>query len=683
MKAYPTRHSWIVSAHISLGDIQKQVRSFNRQRNNALDTIQRLDGHPALSPALLTGLKIELLNINNMYESYEPAIATATQILATLPTEEDIAQYPEEYQQSDRHKRSALPFLGDALSWLTGTATTKDTKAIKRRINDIIERQNMQQSTLVHIVSIINVTRYETKVNRQRINDITDSLFQLDQGVSYLTNFTINLYSRIEMNRILLHYRNVLSTLRDCLNYLKESANHVTAYINTATTGLLTPEVLPLPQLQEILQQIEDKIPSNMGLPISSSDTLHAYRYIRTHMLAAASEFILLIDIPIQDRSQQYQLYQVINLPVPQRNTTAKYAIDTKFVAVSYNEDSLIPVTPAQFEQCLKANGQFCHLPAPAHPLMRPPSCIASLYSKHQSAIEQHCTITFSATPVVPEPIQVNKKLWILTTTQHMQPNPISLICPHKSPSTIEPKIPFHFLHLPPACRVTTRFFHIPAHYEDETSTVNISIVSANIRSTNITANDFRIWQHFTTPNISTKHLDNLEDIPEVPLADLYRKMADPVAPQPFILPAQQSTTTFVHWQTIIIVTAIVLALLISFTVTTVLIGRFVCNRRSPHPVGHLMDANLDGPLEDYNLYDDGQEWIALQANENSPAMIRQTSQESHRQSRMPRATQTPTRSTCRLKEGVSPPAVSPRYDIQPISKDHVETHSAVPSEQA
>ena len=573
--------------------------------------------------------------------------------------------------------------MGDALSWLTGTATTKDIKAIKQRINDVIERQNMQQSTLVHVVSIINVTRYESKVNRQRINDLTDSLFQLDQGISYLTNFTTILNNRIEMNRILLHYRNVLSTLRDCLSYLRDSANHVIAYIHTATTGILTPEVLPLPQLQTILQQIEDKIPSNMGLPISSSATLHAYRYMRTHMLAAASEFILLIDIPIQDKSQQYQLYQVINLPVPHQNTTAKYAIDTEFVAISYNEDNLIPVTSSQFTECLKANGQFCHLPAPAHPLTRPPSCIASLYGKHQAAIQQHCTVTFSATPAVPEPVRVNKKLWILTTTQHMQPNPISLICPHKPTSTITPTTPFHFLHLPPACRVTTRFFHIPAHYEDETSTANISIISANIRSTNITATDFRIWQHFSAPNISHQHLNTLEDIPEVPIADLYRKMADPVAPQPFVLPTLQSTSPFAHWQNIIIVTTIVLALLILLTVVTVLIGRFVYGRRSPHLVGHLMDANLDGPLDDYNLYDDGQEWIALQTNEPPQALQKATSQESPRQSRMPRATQTPTRSTCQPKERVSPPAVSPRYEIRPTSMDHVEMHSAVPSNQA
>ena len=54
--------------------------------------------------------------------------------------------------------RSVLPFLGDALSWLSGTAITKDIHSIKTRINQLITTQASQQETLVCIISILNVT---------------------------------------------------------------------------------------------------------------------------------------------------------------------------------------------------------------------------------------------------------------------------------------------------------------------------------------------------------------------------------------------------------------------------------------------------------------------------------------------------------------------------------------------
>ena len=42
-------------------------------------------------------------------------------------------------------RRSLLPFLGDALSWLTGTATTKHVRSIKNRANQLIAMQHQQQ----------------------------------------------------------------------------------------------------------------------------------------------------------------------------------------------------------------------------------------------------------------------------------------------------------------------------------------------------------------------------------------------------------------------------------------------------------------------------------------------------------------------------------------------------------
>ena len=68
------------------------------------------------------------------------------------------------------HKEKSSTFLGDALSWLTGTAKTKDVSSIKKRVNQLIAIQHNQQETLVHVISIVSITRYATQVNRQHIN---------------------------------------------------------------------------------------------------------------------------------------------------------------------------------------------------------------------------------------------------------------------------------------------------------------------------------------------------------------------------------------------------------------------------------------------------------------------------------------------------------------------------------
>ena len=74
-------------------------------------------------------------------------------------------------------------------------------------------------------------------------------------------------------------------------------------YIDAATSGTLPPHVLPVIDLQRMLQHIADTLPPTLHLPISPEDVLHFYRYLHTHILIKNKQFLLLIDVLIQDRS--------------------------------------------------------------------------------------------------------------------------------------------------------------------------------------------------------------------------------------------------------------------------------------------------------------------------------------------------------------------------------------------
>ena len=52
---------------------------------------------------------------------------------------------------------------------------TKDFSSIKKWVNQLIATQHYQQETLVHVISILNITRYATQVNRQHINIVMNA----------------------------------------------------------------------------------------------------------------------------------------------------------------------------------------------------------------------------------------------------------------------------------------------------------------------------------------------------------------------------------------------------------------------------------------------------------------------------------------------------------------------------
>ena len=48
-------------------------------------------------------------------------------------------------------------------------------------------------------------------------------------------------------------------------------------YIGAATTGTISPHILPIMDLKKMLSHIEETLPSTLHLPASSEDTLHFY----------------------------------------------------------------------------------------------------------------------------------------------------------------------------------------------------------------------------------------------------------------------------------------------------------------------------------------------------------------------------------------------------------------------
>ena len=141
LQAYPTRHSWIITAHISLGNLECHWKIFTRQLTRTQQFLRSLDQHPSAPTQLLATLQLELCNIQDIYKSSETTITSAIKLLNS-----------NQLQTRAQSRWSLLLFLGHALSWLTGTATTKDIHSIKTRINQLIATQTLQCNTLVHIV---------------------------------------------------------------------------------------------------------------------------------------------------------------------------------------------------------------------------------------------------------------------------------------------------------------------------------------------------------------------------------------------------------------------------------------------------------------------------------------------------------------------------------------------------
>ena len=161
----------------------------------------------------------------------------------------------DDHSHTFTNRRSLLPFQGDALRWLTGTATTKNINSIKNpdkpiNLNPVITTRN---PSTCYIYTGPNITRHAAQVNRHSINILMDVTEATSHNINNLHNLTMSLSTHISFHQLILHIRSVFASLCYSLNYIWMVSAHTMDYINAATSGTFFPHILPVMDLQKML----------------------------------------------------------------------------------------------------------------------------------------------------------------------------------------------------------------------------------------------------------------------------------------------------------------------------------------------------------------------------------------------------------------------------------------------
>ena len=163
-------------------------------------------------------------------------------------------------------------------------------------------------------------------------------------------------------------------------------------------------------------QHIADTLPPTLHLPISPEDTLHFYRYLHTPVLIENKQFLLLIDIPIQDRACQITIHEVFTLDIPHGNYSAHYDIKTRYFGVDQRCHNGIGTIYCTISDMSTSKWTVLpHIytcPTPSWSI----TCIAALYAKSKASITSKCSLQLCKTTTTVLPTQITPDVWILTT---------------------------------------------------------------------------------------------------------------------------------------------------------------------------------------------------------------------------------------------------------------------------
>ena len=113
---------------------------------------------------------------------------------------------------------------------------------------------------------------------------------------------------------------------------------------------------------------------------------------------------------------QQISIYRIFTLDIPNRNFTAHYEIDTKYLSITQDETMAVEILDKQYSTCKEANGQFCSIYTPFQPLANPPSCITALYSKNTTSIAARCSLQVRKAHTISIAMLITPNVWLITS---------------------------------------------------------------------------------------------------------------------------------------------------------------------------------------------------------------------------------------------------------------------------
>ena len=107
-----------------------------------------------------------------------------------------------------------------------------------------MQKHTQQQETLVHFISILNITRYATQVYTQKINEVMYALHKAKQDMNILLNIADVLTQCLRYLQMYTYACSIFGHLRNCLTYMKQVATHTMDYVDTVTSNILSPDIL-------------------------------------------------------------------------------------------------------------------------------------------------------------------------------------------------------------------------------------------------------------------------------------------------------------------------------------------------------------------------------------------------------------------------------------------------------
>ena len=380
-----------------------------------------------------------------------------------------LAEWKPRHNDTERVKRWVNIFasIGSAIGSLINAG---QIKKIKQSIKILQEATILQGQKISELARYADLTASRVRLHDSQIYELQYWLLIVEDGIKEMidvSNFQIYTAYQVNVAQIL------LSRLQMGVIGIEGNVDKIFEYLRIMTSHRATSAVIPPMALRRLLRKIKDRMRSNPRLTLpydpETKDIWGYYGVIKVVPLVVDKLLIMLMTIPILDKSLELNVYRVHNLPAlppdrvlgPEQQVATTYQLEGEYFAIGKHGVYVTVLTEAVVKLCLESGLAVCMMGQALYPAKQVTWCVYALLVADEESIRRDCKYNLESV-VSNRAISLGGYLWAVSSVTHEQ---IQVRCLEET-HVIEIRPPLQIIYMGNGCEGYSPSMFIPAKTE-------------------------------------------------------------------------------------------------------------------------------------------------------------------------------------------------------------------------
>ena len=388
-------------------------------------------------------------------------IPEETKYLTQLLTE--LAAWNPMRNDTRRDKRF-VPLFASIGAAIGSIVNAGQIKKIKENIAILRDATILQDQQIRELARYADLTAARVRLHDTQIYRLQYRLLIVEDGIREMidvTNFQI--YTSYHVNTA----QAILSRLQTGTVSIENNIDKIFEYIRIMSNHKAISAVLPPVALRRLLIRIEDRMCANprLRLPYDprTGRIWKYYSVIKVTPIVMDRMLVILMTIPLLDKTLELNIYQVHNLPaiLPGQEVESLYQLESRYFAIGKHGLYVTLPTEQSVRICLQTELAICILEQALYPVEHVTWCVYALFIDDEHHIKRDCKYTVSKVSGN-RAISLGGYLWAISSIEQEQ---LQVRCLEET-HMIEIRPPLQIVYLGNGCEGYSPSMFLPAKNE-------------------------------------------------------------------------------------------------------------------------------------------------------------------------------------------------------------------------